>query len=382
MRKLLTILFFFILAHNAIGQEMFYALNKSQGPSPNAFVTTWAIPSASYTLSIPFIGANNFVIDWGDGTSEIVNTSTTKTHTYTASGTYTIAIDGTCPSINFLNKTELRTITAWGNIGCTSFSCQSSGLTTISATSSSVFFSGCANLQNSFRFTALTAIPAGLFNSATGVTSFRSAFQNCTALTAIPAGLFNNNTSVTDFTTTFSGCSGLTTIPTGLFDYNTGVLTFATTFSFCSGLTTIPTGLFNNNTAVISFLSTFQNCTALTTIPTGLFNNNTAVTNFNLTFGSCSGLTGAIPTGLFDNNTAANNFQQTFGGCNKLTAIPAGLFNNNTAANNFNGTFNGCTSVTSDVPTLWVSYPSATHTQCFLNCTSASNYSSIPSDWK
>lgn len=132
MRKFLTILFF-VFAHNVNAQEMFYALNQPpSGPSANAFVTSWVIHSASYTVSIPFtIIGNNFTINWGDGSSDLVNTSTTKTHTYAAAGTYTIYIDGTCPSIDFSSQPALRDITQWGSIGCTSFSCSSSGLTAI-----------------------------------------------------------------------------------------------------------------------------------------------------------------------------------------------------------------------------------------------------------
>lgn len=45
-------------------------------------------------------------------------------------------------------------------------------------------------------------------------------------------------------------------------------------------------------------------------------------------------------------------------------------------------TFNACVGVTSAVPTLWVSYPSVTHTSSFTGDTNASNYASIPTGWK
>jgi hypothetical protein len=62
--------------------------------------------------------------------------------------------------------------------------------------------------------------------------------------------------------------------------------------------------------------------------------------------------------------------------------VPSGLFTNNTSVTTFQRTFYLCTTITSAVPTLWVSYPSVTHTQCFVNCTNASNYADIPTDWK
>ncbi len=36
----------------------------------------------------------------------------------------------------------------------------------------------------------------------------------------------------------------------------------------------------------------------------------------------------------------------------------------------------------SAVPELWISHPNVTGKDCFSNCTKASNYASIPDDWK
>ena len=145
MRKFLLILLVF-LSISARSQTPMHWLIGNKGTS---FITTWVIPSNSYTLSIPFASAsNNFTIDWGDGSLNAVTTNSTQSHTYTTSGTYSIKINGTCPSINFTSKSELYDIINWGDIGCTSFTCSSSGLTQISAASSSVFFKGCKTLAN------------------------------------------------------------------------------------------------------------------------------------------------------------------------------------------------------------------------------------------
>ena len=267
-------------------------------------------------------------------------------------------------------------------------------------------FHGCSGLTGS--------IPAGLFDNNTKVTSFNSTFQWCSGLTgsipaglfdnnplvtlfygtfwgcsgltgSIPTGLFDNNTQVTYFMYTFLNCSGLTgSIPAGLFDYNTQVTTFYMTFNGCSGLTgSIPAGLFDNNPLVTDFFGTFGNCSGLTgSIPAGLFDNNTQVTDFQATFSRCSGLT-SIPAGLFNNNTLVTNFRSTFYNCSGLTSIPAGLFNNNTLVTNFRSTFYRCSGVTSAVPTLWISHPGAAdHDNCFYGVTNASNYGSIPVDWR
>ena len=77
---------------------------------------------------------------------------------------------------------------------------------------------------------------------------------------------------------------------------------------------------------------------------------------FSFTFYYSPGLTGSIPAGLFDNNPLVTNFQSTF---------------------------YKCTGVTSAVPTLWISHPGATdHDYCFHGVTNASNYGSIPVDWR
>jgi len=63
--------------------------------------------------------------------------------------------------------------------------------------------------------------------------------------------------------------------------------------------------------------------------------------------------------------------------------IPAGLFDNNALVTNFYGTFYGCSGVTNAVPTLWISHPGvANHGRCFYGVTNASNYGSIPADWR
>ena len=71
-------------------------------------------------------------------------------------------------------------------------------------------------------------------------------------------------------------------------------------------------------------------------------------------------------------------------GCSGLTgSIPSGLFDNNAQVTNFRYTFHGCTGVSCAVPTLWISHPGVTiHGSCFQNVTNASNYASMPADWK
>ncbi|MCP4093790.1 MAG: BspA family leucine-rich repeat surface protein, partial [Planctomycetes bacterium] len=87
------------------------------------FVTTWQTDnpgtSASDTITIPIgSGTTNFTVFWGDGTSTDY-TSGPATHTYASAGTYTVAIVGDFPGVNFNDGGDgdkLLSVEQWGNI--------------------------------------------------------------------------------------------------------------------------------------------------------------------------------------------------------------------------------------------------------------------------
>ncbi len=105
------------------------------GPGPaaaqDAFVTTWKTTSAGESITIPThgggVGAYDFEIHWGDGTTDtITGTDPDPSHTYAQAGTHTVAITGTFPRL-FLNAWEksggdkenarkLRSVEQWGAI--------------------------------------------------------------------------------------------------------------------------------------------------------------------------------------------------------------------------------------------------------------------------
>ena len=124
-------------------------------------------------------------------------------------------------------------------------------------------------------------------------------------------------------------------------------------------ITSIPEGLFKYCVNVIDLGRTFRGCTGLTSIPEGLFNNNVNATYFSSTFSDCIGLT-SIPEGIFKNNVNATNFESTFYGCTGLTSIPEKIIEFAKKVNNKGGSTD----------------------RMFSNCTSASNYSSLPSYMK
>ena len=176
-----------------------------------------------------------------------------------------------------------------------------------------------------------------------------------------------------------------TEIPEWLFDKKVRS-TVMSTFKYCTDLTSIPEGLFKNNVNAINFEYAFYCCKGLTSIPEGLFKNNINATNFNYAFSDCEVLT-SIPEGLFKNNVNVTNFVATFANCKGLTSIPEGLFKYNTNVNDSRWTFITCNSL-NNIPDEIIEYAKQVKqrggavTGIFHDCTSASNYGTIPSNMK
>ena len=152
-----------------------------------------------------------------------------------------------------------------------------------------------------------------------------------------------------------------------------------------SKITEIPEWLFSKK-ITSRRMSSFDGNENITSIPEGLFKNNVNVADFSRTFRGCTGLT-SIPEGLFKNNVNATYFSSTFSDCTGLRSIPEGLFKNNVNATNFASTFYGCTGLTS-IPEKIIEFAKKVNNKggstdrMFSNCTSASNYSSLPSYMK
>ena len=122
-----------------------------------------------------------------------------------------------------------------------------------------------------------------------------------------------------------------------------------------------------------------------TEIPEWLFDKKVRSTVMSR-FHGCRGLT-SIPEGLFRNNVNAISFEQAFVYCTGLTSIPEGLFKYNTNVNDFKGTFRYCSRLT-NIPDKIIEYAKqveqgvGTAKGIFHNCTSVSNYDSLPSYMK
>lgn len=96
MYKIRLILLFFLFVVFANGQTEFVTTWRTNNPgiSENNQITIPTFPEETY----------NYTVDWGDGTSDTVVTGDI-THTYAASGIYTVSITGMFPRIYFNYET-------------------------------------------------------------------------------------------------------------------------------------------------------------------------------------------------------------------------------------------------------------------------------------
>ena len=139
--------------------------------------------SLDLTASIPFIGAHDVTIDWGDGTvqSFVGAADATRSRTYASAGTFTVLVTGATVGIGgIVSRPNLIACTQWGDIGDT-------------MTSAWSMFRSCANL---------TTVPAV---APASVTNMSSMFRVATSFNQ-PLDSWDVS-SVTDMSTMFSSAT-------------------------------------------------------------------------------------------------------------------------------------------------------------------------------
>ena len=146
--------------------------------------------SANNQVKLPLVstGTYKFYVDWGDGTSDFINTwnQTETTHTYSSTATYTVKIRGLIIGWSFNNtgdRLKILNITKWG--------CLRMGNTSSSS------FHGCTNL-------VLTGVTDIL--NLKGTTSISGMFINCSSITTINNINSWNTSSITSLYSTFENC--------------------------------------------------------------------------------------------------------------------------------------------------------------------------------
>lgn len=142
-------------------------------PSVLPFISTWNTANVSngssainqVRLPIAFGGIYNFIVDWGDGSTNIITSynQSEVLHNYAISGIYEIKITGVCIGWVFYNqgdRDKIISVTQWG---C------------LKLIGSGIFY-GCSNLDLS-NVTDLLDL--------TGITSLTMFFMNCSKLKTV-----------------------------------------------------------------------------------------------------------------------------------------------------------------------------------------------------
>ena len=164
-------------------------------------------------LPIEINSEDDYVIDWGDGTTSERGDGA-RTHIYSeANKDYIVTISGTLKQISSYasetTKSQIKQILQWGETGLTSISLSGCSNLIEIASPTSESFVNITSFGNSFEYTGITSIPENLFANCTNVTSFYETFAN-TEITSIPENLFVNCSKATDFYKTFAYCANLT----------------------------------------------------------------------------------------------------------------------------------------------------------------------------
>lgn len=248
----------------------------------------------------------NIVVDWGDGNSDVITSSSdiALTHTYVTADTYEISISGFMPAFTVNNSSTNRglytAIIQFGINGLRRLNFQGCNLLTSIPSSASLSavggYDGLDEIIDWTGFmsrTGLTSIPSDMFDFSPNAQIFSSAFS-FTPITSVPSGLFDNVPLATDFTSTFFSCTSLTTVPLTLFDLCPDVVNFSQTFRQCAAITS---GViqFTNNLQVSTFQNVYYMASTTNSISgtapeiwlrtptpfgTGAFRNCTGLTNF------------------------------------------------------------------------------------------------------
>lgn len=344
-------------------------------------------------------GSQNLIIDWGDGTSNTVTTTTSTkidkqytpgTGTPCSRGytTFKIRIYFTGAGVSTIETARITTILLAGNsvnsfvqcpvleayygdgtinsvyIGGLFFSGNVSSISafnyleyvklpaTLSSNSLLETFSGCTSLAVVVMPTsmpALTSLQSTFSNcfqlrsikipaNATSINTFSSAFQSCSLLSSITLPPTLN--SCTNFALAFSGCSSLKnfTMPS----INTAT-TANSMFSSCTSLewvkfTSMP---LTNSPTTLLWSSVFQGCTNLQNVYFPNSMSGTGIYNLGSFFSSCINLKSV----KFPNGLRASSLASAFSSCSNLKSV---IFQSGMPGlTDMSTLFSGCVNLTS-----------------------------------
>jgi len=321
----------------------------------------FGVPELSVGCPIYGVGAENYLVDWGDGTSSFCpNDPTVIAHTYEAAGYYNVKV--------MCNSNNLK------NIDCNSLLQNRLSIRTIWQTGSNNNFESIT-----FKDSRLQAVNAAFRFVGT---ELRYSFSG-TNLFQIQSGFFYYCPNLEDCTGTFSNTK-FSTLPKNLFQYCPNLKTVERCFLGCSNGSVIPR-LFDFNPLLenVSYcFSSFGSSSSLwADLDYNLFVNNPLIEDFSYCFNN----TQIQNAPSFSSNVNAKNFFRCFNGCLLLGLgwpMPSDIFDNCLSVEDFRYCFSGCVNMQGVAPDLWNRIPEPLGEGCFQSCVSLSNYASIPAGWK
>ena len=334
-----------------------------------------------------------FKVDWGDGAIENFTTfnQVGRTHSYTASGTYSIKIYGRCDGLDYSSPSDaskIISIDSWGNVVWRSLANSLSNSTNIiSVTSSSPVFEKVTKLDRMFESSSLTQSDLNSWNISK-VDSLRRTFYFCESLKKLEISNWDVS-NVTTMRDTFNSC-GITSFDGSL--WNTYNLTSTRSmFAGCTSLSnfnapnwnlinlTDMTGMFSGcgltyfgvNQWTASSVSSINNLfsfSSLQEVDLSGITFSSSLNNIGQLFQGCSNLISATISSVLD-NTSVNSFFLTFALCSNLTKMDFVNWNTSNIVS-FQSAFASCIGLTAINSSNWNVSNVVTFNSSFLSCTS------------
>jgi surface protein len=118
----------------------------------DAFITTWVTSTGFETINLSVqTNADNYTIDWGDGSTDTYTATEVPEHLYINSGEHTVSFMGTFTQLILEGHTKLQAVQQWGNRKWTSMEKMFKDCTNLnSIPSQAPDLSLCTNMNSMF----------------------------------------------------------------------------------------------------------------------------------------------------------------------------------------------------------------------------------------
>lgn len=172
----------------------------------DAFITTWVTTAGFETITLSAqADAPNYIINWGDGSSNTYTATQVPSHTFVASGEHTVTFTGTFPHLMFQNQSKLKAVQQWGTQKWTSMANMFYGCKTFNSfPTQAPDLSLCTNMSSIFQSATAFNQPIGSWN-VSNVTNMDSMFSSASAFNQSIDSW--NVSNVTNMTRMFYGAS-------------------------------------------------------------------------------------------------------------------------------------------------------------------------------